>query len=109
MTPVPKRIERVSRMSVARKISGEVICSTLEVKWDERGEEDQRRGDLLDLGGEMLADPRLGIAEPVRQQDRLAVLFQRLEKRLFRAMQGHREQAELHSALPLRRRARVRL
>ena len=32
MTPVPKRIERVSRMSVARKISGEVICSTLEVK-----------------------------------------------------------------------------
>ena len=32
MTPVPKRIERVSRMSVARKISGEAICSTFEVK-----------------------------------------------------------------------------
>jgi hypothetical protein len=41
---------------------------------DERGQEDQRRGDGLAQGGEMLAHEGLGEAEAVRQHDGLLIL-----------------------------------
>ena len=67
---------------------------------DQRRHELERVGDRLGRAGVVLADPGLVVAEPVREQDRLAVVPQHVAVGPPRIVQRHHEQAELHP-LPL--------
>jgi hypothetical protein len=60
------------------------------------GDESEARRDRLAHVGHVLADERLAIAQPVRQQHRLAVLLQRLRVVAPGRMHGHREETKLH-------------
>jgi hypothetical protein len=59
-------------------------------------EEHQARGDVLGEVGDVLADERLAVAEPVGEQDRLAILGVRLPRIPRRRVQRHHERGESH-------------
>src|SRR4051794_20921822 len=61
------------------------------------GDERDAGGDVFRLVGGVLADIALGIAEFVREQERFAVLLQRLPPVLADRMHRHGEESELHS------------
>jgi hypothetical protein len=63
---------------------------------DERGEEQQRVGDVLRLVGEVLADEGIVEAEPVGEDDGLAVLLQRFGVIPVQRMHRHHENSKLH-------------
>ena len=66
---------------------------------DRLGDEQVRRGDVLPLRGEVLADPGLGIAERVERDDLIQVRLERLGEVRTRRVQRHGEEAELHRAV----------
>jgi len=59
-------------------------------------EENEAVGDVLAAIGEVLTDEGVVKSEPVRENDRLAVLLQRLRRIAVRRMQRHREVAQSH-------------
>src|SRR5207244_11538804 len=63
---------------------------------DQRREENEAVGDVLAAVGEVLADEGVVESEPVREDDRLAVLLQRLRRIAVRPMQRHRKVAQTH-------------
>ena len=67
---------------------------------DQRGVEDHAVGDVLGLVGEMLAHEGVIEAEPVGQDDGLAVLLQRLRPVPVNRVHRHREVAQSHSRSP---------
>ena len=68
---------------------------------DQRRQEQHRAGDVLGGVGQVLADERIVIAEPVAQHDRLAILLERLGVVGVQRMHGHREIAETHAGILL--------
>ena len=66
---------------------------------DERREEQHAARDVLGLLGQVLADERVVKAEPVREDDRLAVLLQRLGGAALHGMERHGEVAEAHAEI----------
>ena len=65
-----------------------------------RGDEHHAGRDVLGLVGRVLADIAFGEAELVGEDERLAVLAQRLPPVLVQRMDRHGEEAELHRGLP---------
>jgi hypothetical protein len=99
--PLEQRIDhRDFRRRERRMAVGEVDRAAAELDAArvarERGDEDQARGDGLGEVGEVLADERFLEAEPLGEQHRLAVLFQRLAPVASDRVQRHGEVAELH-------------
>src|SRR5690606_10411127 len=68
---------------------------------------DQRRGDRLGRGGEVLAHPGLVEAEAVGEDDRLAILAKRFRQVTAEAVKRHHEQPELHPDGPSRPSRRI--
>src|SRR6185436_18280832 len=62
-------------------------------------DEHQAVGNVLDRVGQMLAAIAFGVAKPVRQNKRLAVLLQCLNVIPARRMHRHGEEPELHGLL----------
>ena len=65
---------------------------------DQRGEEQERVGDVLGPVGQVLADEHVVEAELVGEDDRLAVFPQRDGRVPVQRMHRHHEYAELHGA-----------
>ena len=68
---------------------------------DEGREEDERRGDRLGEGAQVLPDPALEEAEPVGEDDGLPILLQHLRVVAPDIVDRLHEHAELHVGLPL--------
>ncbi len=65
-----------------------------------RADEHHAGGDVLGAIGVMLADIAFGVAEFVGEQERLAILAQRLPPILVERMDRHGEEAEVHRVTP---------
>ena len=63
---------------------------------DQRADEHHARGDVLGAVGVVLADIAFGVAELVGEDERLAILAQRLAPVLLERMDRHGEEAEIH-------------
>ena len=70
--------------------------------------EQVRRGDVLPLRREVLADPDLGVAELVELDDLIQVRLERLGEVRARRVQRHGEKTELHRTVSSRVHPRMR-